>query len=317
MRIKSQCCGGPRKTTHHKEFAPEEKLFQSSKAIINMTNWRIRAVTASLCLWWIPTVVPLATVPSKKNSLPASELTDRRKSPALWRLLYDEEEPPASTNHVQQSHQNPVPRKSLPLRKPEIMAPAGGWAQLKASVANGADAVYLGLQAFSARARAENFHVTEDLPDAVAYCHQYNVHVYVALNTLVFDELEELSQLVQLCHRAKVDALIVQDLGLCKLVQTLLGDKLPIHSSTQQSITSADGVDFCKSQHGATRVVLGRELSLAEINHVTDRTEVEIETFVHGALCVSYSGQCFSSEQWGGRSANRGQCAQACRLPYG
>jgi len=201
--------------------------------------------------------------------------------------------------------------------KPEIMSPAGGWPQLKAAVSNGADAIYLGLSAFSARARATNFDVTTDLPKAVQYCHDYGVRVYVALNTLVFDhELEELSTLVQLAEQAGVDALIVQDLGVCKLIQKI-APSLPIHSSTQQSITSSDGVDFCERQHGATRVVLGRELSVDELTMVSSLTQVETEVFVHGALCVSYSGQCFSSEAWGGRSANRGQCAQACRMPYG
>ena len=208
------------------------------------------------------------------------------------------------------------------------MSPAGGWPQLRAAVANGADAVYLGLTAFSARARAANFDMDE-LIKAVAYCHKYQVHVYVALNTLVFDhELDEISQIVQQCAAANVDAVIVQDLGVCRLIQKVC-PTLPIHSSTQQSVTDADGVQFCHDQHGATRVLLSRELSLAEIRHVTNRLQqpttamplqrpvVEIETFVHGALCVSYSGQCFSSEAWGGRSANRGQCAQACRLPYG
>jgi len=237
--------------------------------------------------------------------------TDRRKSPALWRLLeYHDNQHPQDVPSVTQSA--PVRRG----RKPEIMAPAGGWPQLQAAVANGADAVYVGLSAFSARARAANFDA-EQLHKAVEYCHKYQVHLYVALNTLIFDnEWEEVTEWVQVCRSAGVDALIVQDLGLCRLIQKIAPD-VPIHSSTQQSITDADGVDFCHSHHGATRVVLGRELSINEIAHVHDRTNVEIEVFCHGALCVSYSGQCFSSESWGGRSANRGQCAQACRLPYG
>lgn len=269
---------------------------------------------------------------------------DRRKSPALWRLLdfEDSQETSRTMVHEQQQQQqqqldvDDTARSYLYFpKKPEIMSPAGGWPQLRAAVANGADAVYLGLTAFSARARAANFD-HDDLIQAVAYCHKYQVQVYVALNTLVFDhELDEVSELVQRCVAANVDAVIVQDLGLCRLIQQIC-PTLPIHSSTQQSITDADGVQFCHDQHGATRVVLSRELSLAEIRHVTKRIQttistaqttqqqqqqqhpvVEIETFVHGALCVSYSGQCFSSEAWGGRSANRGQCAQACRLPYG
>jgi collagenase-like PrtC family protease len=188
---------------------------------------------------------------------------------------------------------------------------------LRAAVGNGADAVYLGLSAYSARARATNFDAVEDLPKAVQYCHDAGVKVYVALNTLVFDsEFEEVSELIQLAYKARVDALIVQDLGVCKLARRI-APNLALHSSTQQTVTSSDGVAFCQEQHGATRVVLGRELSVEEIRQVSSEIVGETEVFVHGALCVSYSGQCFSSEAWGGRSANRGQCAQACRLPYG
>lgn len=238
-----------------------------------------------------------------KNQLPATEQLNRRKSPALWRN--DLQQP------QQESSSPPV------LRKPQVMAPAGGWPQVKAAVANGADAVFLGLSAFSARARAANFNATE-LYNAVNYCHSHDVHVYVALNTLVFDkELEQVEELIRLCADAKVDALIVQDLGVAKLAHAI-APSLDIHASTQQSVTSADGVAFCQEYSHATRVVVGRELSVDEISkcHIPNKN-TELEAFVHGALCVSYSGQCFSSEAWGGRSANRGQCAQACRLPYG
>jgi U32 family peptidase len=250
--------------------------------------------------------------------LSSSLSSDRRKSPALWRLL-NYEDSSFFPNKVNDNTYDSKDLSKLKLQKPEIMSPAGGWPQLRAAVANGADAIYLGLTAFSARARAINFSL-EELEQAVAYCHRYHVHVYVALNTLVWDsELEEVSHLIQQCDKAGVDALIVQDLGVCRLIREV-APNLPIHSSTQQSITDADGVDFSFLQHGATRVVLGRELSGAEIQHVASHRmhdDVELEVFVHGALCVSYSGQCFSSESWGGRSANRGQCAQACRLPYG
>ena len=246
---------------------------------------------------------PSTRKPPSKKPLPTVELVRRRKSPALWRedlLLQD-----TSTTSSSQ------------LVKSEVMAPAGGWPQLKAAVGNGADAVFLGLSAFSARARATNFDVYEDLPQAVQFCHEAGVKVYVALNTLVFDhELEEVSKLIQAAEQAGVDALIVQDLGVCQVAKKV-APKLALHSSTQQSVTSADGVEFCQDQHGAERVVLGRELSVEEMRQVSSSTQVELEAFVHGALCVSYSGQCFSSEAWGGRSANRGQCAQACRMPYG
>ena len=202
------------------------------------------------------------------------------------------------------------------------MAPCGGFPQLKAAVANGADSIYLGLSAFSARARASNFSPSE-LHEAVKLCHQSGVKVYVALNVLVFQkELEEVAKWIQVCDKANVDALIVQDIGVTKLAQKI-APNLEIHASTQQTVTNTDGVMYAKNRGGANRVVLGRELSIEEIKAVTrdievlEDDEVEVETFVHGALCVSYSGQCFSSEAWGGRSANRGQCAQACRLPYG
>lgn len=244
---------------------------------------------------------------STKN-LPKSQLIDRRKSPALWRedLAPDDDVSIPST-------------RRLVLRPPEVMSPVGGWPQLQAAIGNGADSIFLGLSAFSARARAANFDPEEELPKAVATCHDAGVKVYVALNTLVFDhELEEIEELIRCCARAKVDALIVQDLGLAKLARAV-APSLELHASTQQTVTSADGAAFCDELLDSSRIVLGRELSVAEIDSVSANLDpsIEIEAFVHGALCVSYSGQCFSSEFVGGRSANRGQCAQACRLPYG
>lgn len=201
------------------------------------------------------------------------------------------------------------------MRRPEVMAPAGGWPQLRAAVFNGADAVYLGLTSFSARARASNFDPGEELHAVVHFCRVHEVKVYVALNTLVFDEeMDEVAALIIRCNEAGVDAVIVQDLGVQRLVREL-APELPIHASTQQSISSADGAEFARSL-GASRVVVGRELSTVDVARVVTSTLAEVEVFVHGALCISWSGQCFSSEAWGGRSANRGQCAQACRLPY-
>lgn len=251
-----------------------------------------------LSLWILPGVSALA--------VPKSEALNRRKSPALWR-------------EDLQKEQSPLVDRGLVMRPPEVMAPVGGWPQLHAALANGADSIYLGLSAFSARARASNFDPSTELPQAVQLCHEARVKVYVALNTLVFDqELEEVEDLIRKCAQADVDALIVQDLGIARLAQTV-APQLQIHASTQQTITSADGAAFCEELFGTTRVVMGRELSVQEIDVVAKHLDphVEIEAFCHGALCVSYSGQCFSSEAWGGRSANRGQCAQACRLPYG
>lgn len=202
------------------------------------------------------------------------------------------------------------------VQKPEVLAPAGGWPQLKAAVANGADAVYFGLQdGFNARARANNF-AADELDAVMSYLHERGVRGYVAVNVLVFDnELEKLALLAKKMATSGVDALIVQDVGAIELIRKV-APNLPIHGSTQMSITDAKGASFAKSL-GVERVVVGRELSIADISAVSSGCDVEIEAFVHGALCVSYSGQCFSSEAWGGRSANRGQCAQACRMPYG
>jgi U32 family peptidase len=194
------------------------------------------------------------------------------------------------------------------------MSPVGGWPQLHAAVEAGADAVFFGLSS-SFQARAKVGFQPEELPEIMRSLHVRGVKGFVTFNTLIFDrELHEAER--QLMHLAGsgVDAIIVQDWGAARLASRICPD-LPIHGSTQMSITSAEGAELAR-RFGATRVVLGRELSLQDIERIAASTDIELETFVHGALCVSYSGQCFSSEAWGGRSANRGQCAQACRLPY-
>ena len=200
---------------------------------------------------------------------------------------------------------------------PELLAPAGGMAQLEAALHAGADAVYFGLdRGLNARARAEG--IPWDALESVMHrLHARGRKGYLTLNTLVFDEeLAEAERHIRHAARCGVDALIVQDPGLIALARAT-APSLPLHASTQMSITDANGVAFARSL-GIDRVVIGRELSLEEIRAIRDSgIGAEIEAFVHGALCVSYSGQCFSSEAWGGRSANRGQCAQACRLPYG
>lgn len=196
----------------------------------------------------------------------------------------------------------------------ELLAPAGDWDCLKAAVANGADAVYFGVEKFNARARARNFRM-EELPDIMSFLHLYGVKGFLTFNILVFeDELKEARELVEACIDAGVDAVIVQDLGLVKLIREISPD-FPIHGSTQMTITSPEAVEFTKP-FDLERVVLGRENSLKEIEIIGKKAKLPMEVFVHGALCVSYSGQCLTSEMWGGRSANRGECAQACRLPY-
>ncbi|MFN8178021.1 MAG: DUF3656 domain-containing protein [bacterium] len=203
-------------------------------------------------------------------------------------------------------------REGLPT-KPEVMSPAGGWPQLRAAVEAGADAVYFGLRHFTARAKA-GFGKGE-LPEAIRTLHARGVKGYVTFNTLVFDhELEEAARAIAIIAEAGADAIIVQDVGIARLARDV-APELPVHGSTQMSLTSAEGVALAESL-GVSRVILARELSLEDIAAVRGATDCELEIFVHGALCVSYSGQCLSSEAWGGRSANRGQCAQACRLPY-
>src|SRR3954470_18971985 len=200
-----------------------------------------------------------------------------------------------------------------PLRKPEIMSPAGYWPQLRTAIEAGADAVYFGLKHFTARAKV-GFSLQE-LPEVMATLHRRGVKGFVTFNTLVFDhELREAARTLEAIAEAGADAIIVQDLGVLKMAKAI-APELEIHGSTQMSITSADGVRLAQSL-GASRVTLARELSLDEVRAIRTQTDCELEIFVHGALCVAYSGQCFSSEAWGGRSANRGQCAQACRLPY-
>ncbi len=197
---------------------------------------------------------------------------------------------------------------------PELLAPAGNWECAKAAVENGADAIYFGLERFNARMRAENF-TEADLPELMQFLHRRGVKGYVTLNTLIFpQELREAQQYIRSIITAGVDAVIVQDVGICRLIRHLSPD-FPIHASTQMTITSAAGVEFAESL-GCNLVVLARECSLKEIDKIRQQISLPLEVFVHGALCVAYSGQCLTSEALGGRSANRGECAQACRMPY-
>ena len=197
----------------------------------------------------------------------------------------------------------------------ELLAPAGSMEALRAAVCNGADAVYLGADTFNARINARNFSAA-DLQEAVVYCHVRGVKVHLTLNTLVHDrEMPRAAELIRLAASCGVDAFIVQDLGMVSLCRQLAPD-VPIHASTQMSIHSLEGVMEAAAL-GCSRVVLARELPAEEIAHICKKSPVEIEVFVHGALCMCYSGQCYLSSVIGRRSGNRGQCAQPCRLPYG
>lgn len=196
----------------------------------------------------------------------------------------------------------------------EILAPCGGYESLKAALNAGANAVYVGMKRFSARQNAENFS-DEELKKAVEECHKRGVRLYVTLNTLVYDsELEELAGCIRTAAECDVDGLIMQDLGAAALADAICSE-LPRHASTQMTLNSVSGVKAAEKL-GYSRVVIGRELSKDEIDEISDNTRLQLEIFVHGALCVSVSGQCYMSSLFGGRSGNRGLCAQPCRLDF-
>lgn len=197
---------------------------------------------------------------------------------------------------------------------PEILAPVGDWNMLRAAVHNGADAVYIGMPGFNARGRAPTLEIDE-LQAMIDYAHLYGVRVLLAFNILIFER--EFSDVVDLLGHVlplRPDALIVQDIGLVRLIREMAPDQV-IHASTQMTVTNAEAIELTEDL-GIRRYVLGREVSIAEMAKIRALTDRELEVFVHGALCVSYSGQCLTSESFGGRSANRGQCAQSCRLGY-
>ncbi len=200
------------------------------------------------------------------------------------------------------------------MNKIEILAPCGGFDSIYAAVRNGADAVYLGAKDFSARASAHNFDIDE-LSSAVKYCHASGVKVYLALNTLIFDdEMDSALELVKNAAKIDIDALITQDIGLAQAVRKIVPE-LKLHASTQMSVHTLSGAKALK-ELGFSRVVLAREMTKAEIKQIADNCDIELEVFVHGALCMCVSGQCYMSAMLGGRSANRGMCAQPCRLPF-
>ncbi|MCI8621902.1 MAG: U32 family peptidase [Clostridia bacterium] len=198
--------------------------------------------------------------------------------------------------------------------KVELLSPAGDSLSVKSAVQNGADAIYVGADEFSARASASNF-TMEELKEVIKYAHIHDVKVHLALNTLIKNnEFTHALSIAKKAYEYGIDAIIVQDLGLAmKLIKYF--PKLPIHASTQMTINNLNGVKTLE-RLGFKRIVLAREVSLQEMEYICRNTDVEIEAFIHGALCISYSGQCLMSSMIGGRSANRGKCAQACRLPY-
>ncbi len=196
----------------------------------------------------------------------------------------------------------------------EVLAPAGSMESVLAAVKSGADAIYIGAKDFSARASAENF-TTDEIEKVTAYCKERGVKVYLTLNTLIFDsEMKEALSLCQKAYKAGIDAVIVQDLGLALLIKKSM-PRLALHGSTQMSVHTPSGARALK-ELGFKRVVLARELSRGEIKEIAQSVDIELEVFVHGALCMSVSGQCYFSAMLGSRSGNRGRCAQPCRLPF-
>lgn len=200
------------------------------------------------------------------------------------------------------------------MKIPELLSPAGDFESLKAAVQNGANAIYLGASSFNARANASNFSL-EELEEAIFYCKLRNVKVYLTLNTLINnDEIHEATNLAVSAYNLGIDGIIIQDLGLAKILHDNYPE-IPLHASTQMTIYNLEGVKKLEAL-GFKRIVLARELPISEIKNICENTSVEIEVFIHGALCVCYSGQCLMSSFIGGRSGNRGKCAQPCRLPY-
>jgi len=201
------------------------------------------------------------------------------------------------------------------MSKLELLAPAGSPDAVRAAVFGGADAIYLGYGDFNARRNAKNFS-RDEFVAALSYCHLHGVKVYLTLNTLINDrELPAAAELAAFASSSGVDAVLVQDMGVVRMLRQVAPD-LPVHASTQMTVHNLDGVKRC-ADLGMTRVVLSRELSKRDIGYICEHSPIEVETFVHGALCMSYSGQCYMSSVIGGRSGNRGTCAQPCRLVYG
>ncbi len=200
------------------------------------------------------------------------------------------------------------------MKRPELLAPAGSMESLKAAIAAGCDAVYLSGKMYGARAFANNFD-NDELESAIKLCHLYGIKVYITVNTLIYeDEVESFLEYIEFIHKINVDAVIMQDLGMIDLVRKMFPN-LEIHASTQAHVHNLEGTKFME-QLGLARVVLARETPIELIEEIKKNTNIELEIFVHGALCLSYSGQCLMSSLIGGRSGNRGSCAQCCRQPY-
>ncbi|MBR6454900.1 MAG: U32 family peptidase, partial [Fibrobacter sp.] len=200
------------------------------------------------------------------------------------------------------------------MNEPELLLPVGTRDMLESAINNGADAVYYGVPHWNARGRTEDFSF-EDVEEMIRNARLRGVKTYLAMNILIFErEIQELPEFLEQLIALKPDAFIIQDIGLARLIKAISPEQ-EIHASTQMTLASSEAVNLVKDI-GFSRAVLARELSAKQIAQIKSLTDLELEVFIHGALCVSYSGQCLTSENFGGRSANRGQCAQSCRLPY-
>lgn len=198
------------------------------------------------------------------------------------------------------------------MKKPELMSPAGDWPALRAAIDSGADAVYFGVKELNMRAGAKNFSL-DDLKEVVKLCHENKVKVYITLNTIVYEnELSGIRKILKECKKQKVDAVIAWDLSVIKECKKM---KIPFIISTQASISNSESAKYFK-KIGAKRITLARECSLDDIKNIKKKAKVELEVFVHGAMCVSISGRCFLSQELFGKSANRGECLQPCRREY-
>lgn len=198
------------------------------------------------------------------------------------------------------------------MKKPELLSPAGNWAMLRTAVKNGTDAVYFGIDKFNMRATVKNFKL-EELPEVVDFCHQNNVDCHLTLNTIIYEEeLNELDNIIQQVKDAGIDLIICWDHSV---IQKCVEYEMPFCVSTQASVSNSTAADFYKNL-GAKRIVLARECTLEQIKQIKEKVDIEIETFVHGAMCVAISGRCFMSQYAYGRSANRGDCIQPCRREY-
>ena len=200
------------------------------------------------------------------------------------------------------------------MKKPELLSPAGNMECLKAAIEGGADAIYLGGLNFGARAYSANFN-DEEIIEAIKYAHLYGVKIYVTVNTMITEELvKPFIKYVDFLHKNNVDAIIIQDIGMIDYLRKTYPN-LEIHVSTQAHIHNLEGVKFIEKL-GLKRVVLARETSIDLIKEIKENTNIELEVFIHGALCISYSGECLMSSLIGGRSGNKGTCAQSCRMKY-